>query len=76
VILTIDRLGHHGDGIAQGPEGPVFVPNTLPGEVVEGDLQGDRLTGLRILTPVGRTGPPALRPCPQLRRLPDAARLG
>lgn len=59
MILTIDRLGHHGDGIAQGPSGPVFVPNTLPGEVVEGDLQGDRLAGLRILTPVAeRVRPP------------------
>ena len=49
--LTIERLGHLGDGIAQGPNGPVFVPQTLPGEVVEGELRQDRLEDVRILTP-------------------------
>ena len=33
--LTIDRMGHRGDGIADGPDGPIFVPGTLPGETVE-----------------------------------------
>jgi 23S rRNA (uracil1939-C5)-methyltransferase len=51
VILTIDRLGHLGDGVAQGPDGAVFVPQTLPGEVIEGTLQGDHLTDVRIITP-------------------------
>jgi len=51
VRLTVDRLGHLGDGIGQGPDGPVFVPGALPGEVVEGDLHGSTLTGLKILTP-------------------------
>ncbi len=59
MILTIDRLGHLGDGVAQGPDGAVFVPQTLPGEVVEGDLDGDHLTNTRILTPsVNRVRPP------------------
>lgn len=44
--LVIERLGHLGDGIAQGPNGPVFVPQTLPGEEVE--LSGDVA---KILTP-------------------------
>ena len=57
--MTIDRLGHLGDGIAETPDGAVFVPQMLPGEVVEGDLQGDRLTNPRILTPsVHRIKPP------------------
>jgi 23S rRNA (uracil1939-C5)-methyltransferase len=30
----IDRLGGEGDGVAQGPDGPLFVPFTLPGELV------------------------------------------
>jgi 23S rRNA (uracil1939-C5)-methyltransferase len=51
VKLVIDRLGHHGDGIATGPEGPIFVSQMLPGEEVEGDLSGDRLTNTRIITP-------------------------
>jgi len=33
--LTIERLGHHGDGIATLARGPVYVPYTLPGETVE-----------------------------------------
>ncbi|MDX5403616.1 MAG: class I SAM-dependent RNA methyltransferase [Rhodobacterales bacterium] len=48
MIVTIDRLGHLGDGIAPGP---IFVPATLPGEVVEGTLQGDRLLDPKIVTP-------------------------
>ena len=38
--VTIDRLGHLGDGVAQGPNGTIFVPGMLPGEEVEGDLLG------------------------------------
>lgn len=49
--LTIDRIGHLGDGRGQGPDGPVFVPQVLPGEVVEGTLQDDRLADVRIVTP-------------------------
>ena len=32
--LTISRLGHRGDGVADTPAGAVYVPYTLPGEVV------------------------------------------
>jgi len=32
--LTIARLGHRGDGVADTAEGPVYVPFTLPGETV------------------------------------------
>jgi 23S rRNA (uracil1939-C5)-methyltransferase len=32
--LTIARLGHRGDGVADTPAGPVFVPYTLAGETV------------------------------------------
>lgn len=59
--LVIERLGHLGDGIAQGPNGPVYVPQMLPGEEVEGELSGDTLTGARIVTPsVNRVKPPCL----------------
>lgn len=62
--LTIDRIGHLGDGVATGPEGPVFVSQVLPGEVVEGTLQGDRLAEIRIITP----SPDRVRPpCPHAR---------
>ncbi len=51
--LTIDRLGHRGDGIADTAAGPVFVPYTLPGEAVEVEaLPGhpDRRHLLRVET--------------------------
>jgi 23S rRNA (uracil1939-C5)-methyltransferase len=48
VTFTILRLGHLGDGVA---EGPVYATQVLPGEVVDGTLTGDRLTDIRILTP-------------------------
>ncbi|MAQ85928.1 MAG: RNA methyltransferase [Maritimibacter sp.] len=52
MTLTIERLGHRGDGIARGSDGTaVFVPLTLPGEVVEGEVTGDRMAAPRIVTP-------------------------
>jgi len=33
--LVIDRLAHRGDGVAETPAGPLYVPYTLPGETVE-----------------------------------------
>lgn len=57
--VIIERLGHLGDGIAQGPDGAIYVPGMLPGEEVEGDLQGDQLADFRIVTPsVNRVKPP------------------
>lgn len=54
--VEIDRLGHHGDGIA---EGPIFVARALPGEEVEGTLEADRLVDVKILTPSqDRVAPP------------------
>ena len=54
--FQIDRLGHHGDGIAPGP---VFAPLTLPGEVVTGTRDGQRLVDIRIDTPSpDRVSPP------------------
>ena len=59
--VTIERLGHLGDGIAQGPEGTIYVPGMLPGEEVEGVLQGDTLVQTRIITPsANRVKPPCV----------------
>jgi 23S rRNA (uracil1939-C5)-methyltransferase len=33
--LTIARLGHRGDGVADDPAGAIYVPGALPGETVE-----------------------------------------
>ncbi len=37
--LVVTRIGREGDGVAERPEGPVFIPNALPGEtyVAHGD---------------------------------------
>ncbi|WP_136636119.1 class I SAM-dependent RNA methyltransferase [Pseudooceanicola onchidii] len=54
--ITIQKLGHHGDGIAPGP---IFAPLTLPGERVSGTLDGQRLTDIRIQAPsADRVAPP------------------
>ncbi|MFY2824108.1 class I SAM-dependent RNA methyltransferase [Ruegeria sp. MALMAid1280] len=46
--FTITRLGHQGDGIA---DGPVYAPRTLPGEVVSGTLVAQLLTDIRVEEP-------------------------
>ncbi len=61
MTLTIERLGHHGDGIAAGP---VFVPRTLPGEVVEGAVEAGRIAQPRIVTP---SPDRVAAPCPHYR---------
>jgi 23S rRNA (uracil1939-C5)-methyltransferase len=35
--LRIGHIGHRGDGVADGADGAIFVPGTLPGETVEVD---------------------------------------
>jgi 23S rRNA (uracil1939-C5)-methyltransferase len=58
-VVTIDRLGHRGDGVAKGPEGPIYVPFALPGERVTIERQGERARLLEILEPsVHRAAPP------------------
>jgi 23S rRNA (uracil1939-C5)-methyltransferase len=52
--LAIVRLGARGDGIADTPEGPVYVPYTLPGETAEVDPRPghpDRRHLIRVETP-------------------------
>lgn len=49
--LIIARVGGQGDGIADTPSGPVFVPLTLPGETVRGEAADGRMERAEILTP-------------------------
>lgn len=59
--LTILRMGHRGDGIAEGPHGPLFVPYTLPGETVTAvpvPGHGDRRELVRVeIASAERVGP-------------------
>lgn len=47
--LRIDRLGARGDGVAEGPDGAVFVSRALPGELVTAERDGDRAMPLDIV---------------------------
>jgi len=46
--LQITSLGHRGDGIAETPDGPVFVAGALPGETVSAQVTGGRAHHIRI----------------------------
>jgi 23S rRNA (uracil1939-C5)-methyltransferase len=47
--LKIARVAGQGDGVAETPGGPVFVPLTLPGEVVRGEVRDGRMDGGQIV---------------------------
>ncbi|EDM73143.1 23S rRNA (Uracil-5-)-methyltransferase rumA [Roseobacter sp. AzwK-3b] len=54
--FSVTRLGHHGDGIV---DGPFFAPRTLPGEVIEARTADKVLTDIRIIEPSSdRVTPP------------------
>lgn len=64
--VTIARLGSAGDGVAETPEGAVYLPGALPGERVAARLAGRRGEGLaaevvEILAPSPHRVTP---PCP------------
>jgi 23S rRNA (uracil1939-C5)-methyltransferase len=48
--LVIDRLGQHGDGIAEGSAGPIYIPGALPGEAVEVDATPGHPDRRRLVT--------------------------
>ena len=54
--FVIARLGHRGDGVADGAAGAIYVPGTLPGETVVVEPwpgHPDRRHLLRVLQPSG-----------------------
>src|SRR5262249_29860588 len=62
--LSVVQLGHRGDGVVEGADGPVYVPYALPGEIVEVEpvpRHPDRRHLLRVHAP----SPDAIAPvCP------------
>ena len=48
-LLTIDRVGGQGDGIAATAEGPVFAPLTLPGERIRAEVKDGRAEQIEIV---------------------------
>ncbi len=49
--LTVDRLGARGEGVAQGPEGLIYVPYALAGETIAAEIDGSRGTLVEVLAP-------------------------
>ena len=40
--VTIEELGGRGDGIVKAEKGPIYVPFSVPGDVVDLDIQGSK----------------------------------
>ena len=60
-LLTIERLGQRGEGIAQGADGLVFVPYALPGDTIKAEVTNERGQLVEIVT----SGPDRIAPfCP------------
>jgi 23S rRNA (uracil1939-C5)-methyltransferase len=59
--VTIGALGHEGDGIADTPEGRVFVPFTLAGEEVEIETGGGRARLVAVTRPSPERTAPVCR---------------
>jgi 23S rRNA (uracil1939-C5)-methyltransferase len=59
--FVIDRLGAQGDGVAETETGPVFIPFTLPGEVVTAARVKDRAELAALLEPSPQRVEPVCR---------------
>lgn len=59
--FTIDHLGAQGDGVARTDSGPVFIPFTLPGEVVTAARQKNRAELVALVEPSPERAEPACR---------------
>jgi 23S rRNA (uracil1939-C5)-methyltransferase len=51
--VRVQRLGHRGDGVAEGPDGDLFIFGALPGELVEVERTGRDRAQLRAVIEPG-----------------------
>lgn len=49
--IAIDRIGRRGEGVALGPDGPIYIPYALAGETILAEVDGSRGTLVEVLTP-------------------------
>ena len=49
--MDVKRLGQRGEGVAETPDGAVFLPYALPGDVVEVQRDGDVVRGFDVAAP-------------------------
>jgi 23S rRNA (uracil1939-C5)-methyltransferase len=59
--LHIDRLGQRGEGVAQGPDGLIFVPYALADETIIAEVDGSRGRLVEVLIPSPHRIPPFCR---------------
>lgn len=59
--LVINALGAQGDGIANGPDGPIYVPFSLPGEKLAVARVKDQATIMSVASPSPDRIEPACR---------------
>ncbi|EDQ32119.1 SAM-dependent methyltransferase [Hoeflea phototrophica DFL-43] len=71
--LDISKLGGQGDGIAETASGQVFVPFTLPGDVITAAVDKGRGTLMAVLTASANRVEP---PCPHFGPDSDDAQCG
>lgn len=65
MTLEVSEMGARGDAFAQGQQGPIYVPFSLPGEQVEGAVLADRADIRQILA----ASPDRIAPvCPHFGR--------
>ncbi len=52
-LLTIERLGTRGEGVAQIEGRKIFVPHTIPGDTISAEINGDAGRIVEIIEPSG-----------------------
>jgi 23S rRNA (uracil1939-C5)-methyltransferase len=50
-VLTIERLGQRGEGVARTDQGNIFVPYTVPGDTISAEVDGDSARLIGIIKP-------------------------
>jgi 23S rRNA (uracil1939-C5)-methyltransferase len=50
-VLTIERLGQRGEGVAHSDKGNVFIPYTIPGDSISAEISGQSGRLIDIITP-------------------------
>ena len=50
-MLTIERLGQRGEGVAPSDNGNVFIPYTIPGDAISAEVSGQTGRLIDIITP-------------------------
>lgn len=49
--LQITAMGRHGEGVAEGEDGTVYLPFALPGEIVRATIDGNRARLVEVIEP-------------------------